>query len=466
MALKDDIENITEYFNSKQNLIKHNFKLLDIYEGNLKHYVAEALRQELSPQSFEQAQSRISPINILKRIIDKLSKIYQQNPIRMIADGTEQDKQLLAWYEWVFCIDERMNISNEFFNMYKYSLIHPFIHQGLPKLRVIPNDRFLVWSNDKVDPTNPTHYIVFDGVRKKNDRTVVDLQIWTDTEFLLIDTDGEIRKDEMFALENPEGINPIGKAPFIYINRSQIDIIPTPDSDTLSMTVLIPQLISDLNYAHKFNSYSILYGVDVDDQNLTRAPNAVWLFKSDPTTEKKPEIGVIKPQVDITESIGMIQAELAFWLQSRGIRPGSVGTLTTENMASGISKMVDEMDTSEERMKQVDIYQKAENSLWDLVIQNMHPYWVKNKLISGNNAMFSPNAEVLVKFPDQVPMLRRSELLDEVIKEIDAGLTTVERGIRRLNPEMSEEDVNVLVGEINQADDFTQAFNQTTQASE
>ena len=163
MTLREQIKPILEHIEKNRKHLDDNHILLDIFEGNLKPYVERALEDDISPQAFKEAKSRIAPINVLQRIIDKQSKIYQQNPVRHVEDGTDQDAELLDWYENEYKINATMNGSNEFFNMSKSSLIEPYVHEGKPRLRVIPSDRYLPYSNDEIDPLNPTHIIVTHG---------------------------------------------------------------------------------------------------------------------------------------------------------------------------------------------------------------------------------------------------------------------------------------------------------------
>jgi len=447
MALKDQIKPITEFISSKKEYLQHNEDLFTIYEGDLLSFVEKALKEQLNEQSYEQARGRIAPINILKRIVDKLSKIYQQNPSRHVIDGSEADSELLKWYENSFKIDQKMNVCNEFFNLFKTSLIQPYLHNRIPQLRVIPSDRFLPYSDDNVDPTNPTAIIIYDreSVDSAGNRTKV-YYIFTDTEFLIFNDKGEILYDEMAEFGNPEGINEIGKIPFIYVNRSNNLLVPYQDTDTKRLTVLISVLLSDLNLGVLFQSYSILYGINVQSHNLSFNPNAFWILENE-DPEKKPEIGMIKPQIDIDAVLGLIQSELSFWLNSRGIRPGSIGELTNTNFSSGISKMIDEMDAFEERKKQVDFFTDAENSLWDLIFNYMNPYWVKNNMIDTKH-LFTPTADVQINFAPQVPMLQRADLIKELKEELSAGFTSRRRALQQLNPKLSEEEIDDLIAEI------------------
>jgi len=449
MALKDDIPALLEHIRHNAKYWTDNHALIDIYEGNLKPYVEESLRAQLSAQAYEQTKGRVSPINVLQRIVDKLSKIYQEDPTRRVEDGATQDDELLDFYEKCYRINTTMNCSNEFFNMSKASLLEPYVHKGKPKLRVIPNDRFLPWSNDEVDPQNPTHIIVshgketyFKGAEKRTRKL---FRVYTDEEFLIFDSDGNVRLDKMG--ENTDGINPYGRIPFVYVNRSKNLLVPKLDTDMLAMTVLIPVTISDLNFAVKFLCFSIVYTIDADVEGMKKSPNAVWHLKTD-ADGVKPEIGSLDPSVDSDKVLALIQAEFSLWLNTKGIKPGSIGKLTTDNFASGISKMIDEMDTSEDRKKQVSFYADAEEDLWSLT-KTMHDYWVRTQQIDPM-PLFSVDSKIITDFQEQLPTLTRGDIVEDLETEVNAGFTSRRRAIKKLNPKMTEDEIDELIAEIDQ----------------
>lgn len=62
--------------------LAHNEKLIDIFEGCLLKYVEKAMYDQFSLQMFQQAMARCVPINILPKIIDKLTNIYNTSVLR------------------------------------------------------------------------------------------------------------------------------------------------------------------------------------------------------------------------------------------------------------------------------------------------------------------------------------------------------------------------------------------------
>ena len=73
------------------------------------------------------------------------------------------------------------------------------------------------------------------------------------------------------------------------------------------------------------------------------------------------------------------------------------GDLNAQTFASGISKMIDEMDIFENRKKQVSAFSDAEEEMWDLILHKQHPVWVRGGMIE-NRALFSENAKVNERF--------------------------------------------------------------------
>ena len=436
-----------EHVEQHKNYIDVNHRLFNAYEGELLPQIYASLKNQLSEKSFEQIAHRVAPINVLTRIIDKLSKIYQQNPVRHVENGREQDSELLQWYESCFKIDQKMNVANEFFNMFRSSLIQVYLHNGKPRLRSIPSDSFLAYSDDPVETTEPNHIILIHSDETDKGRKKIIYHAYSNEEFVIYDSDGKVRFDLMEEVGNPEGIVPYGKMPFVYVNRSANLIVPKADIDTLKMSILIPVLLSDLNFAVMFQAFSIIYGIDVTDDNLEMAPNAFWRLRSDDTVDSKPQLGTIKPSVDTDKALSLMQSQMGFWLQTRGIRAGAIGDLGAENFASGISKMVDEMDTSEDRKKQVAYFENAEEELWDFVVNYAHPYWVDTRSIEPITR-FSVGAKVITNFQEQIPMLRRADILKETIEEIDAGLLPKKRALKRLNPRLNDEEIDQLLSEI------------------
>lgn len=448
MALSNRIEEFLAMIEARKCYLSYNFEIMDIVDGNLFKYVDRALGVQLSGQPLAIARERIPPINVLGRIINKLSKIYTQGVIRNVNSGTEKDSQMLSWYERKMKINMTMQTANRYFNMFKNCLIQPYlstIKGANPAIRVIPSDRFLPFSDSKDEREKPTGYVLIigPGINSKRKPTMVYMAI-NDYEYVYFNSEKEILT-ALYTPENPEGINELGRMPFVYINRDEKSILPTQNSDTVKMTTLIPVLLTDINFAHMFQSFSLIYTVNVKDGDLKFAPNAIWQFSTEPGSDQKPEIGTITPSSDINGGLNLVANQFALWLNTLGIKPGEIGEVNGSNFASGIAKMLDELDTSEDRKEQIPYFSAAEEELWDLILNYMHPAWENQIEFKGK---FSPGAYVTVNFAEQVPLIRRGAVVSEQKTEVDSGFTTRKIAIQRINPHLSDTQVDELISSV------------------
>ena len=449
MALANQGKMLAQYIEDNKRYTKRNIELFDIYQGNLLPYVQNILRTTLSEQYYSRIKSRIYPINILRRVIDKLSAAYATAPIRTANSATDT----LEFYEKTLRMNMQMSNADEFAQLFKGYALEPYINKGVPQLRVIPYDRFLVMSDDLIDPTRMTHFFKYVGKKKRliNGREV-DSDIWfvyTDEEFIIIDQEGKLVTEMMIdplTGEQMDGTNPLGFIPFYYANRSEYSVMPVQDTDTLELAKLLPVQLTDLAGAIMFQCFSIVYGIDVDSENMTMSPNAFWSMKSDPTSDKAPQVGTIKPEVDVEKVLAFIKDTFSTWMETRGIRVGSIGSTDGTQSVSGISKIIDEMDTFEARKKAIEDFTIDEYRFWQLV-KKMHNVWVANGELGGMGVL-PENWEVFTEFDAPRPAMDRGTEVDVAIKERDAGVISQRTMIKKLYPNWSEEDIDKELAEM------------------
>ncbi len=447
MSLRTDAKMIAAIYDGMKGTLSCNHRLLDIYEGNLLYYIQESLKAQMSQRAYDSAKHRIPPINLLKRVVDKVSTIYSTKPERELT-GTETDQEMYQWYMDNYQIDVQGQLANEYFSMHRAVAWEPYMDsEFMPRLRTLPYDRFFVVAANPSDPLEVTYFVKVMGVmslekQQGKNKAMVDKMIlycYSATEFLIIDEDGD-PIDSMMAAMGADGVNNFGMIPFVYMNRSKIRVNPKPDTDMEAMTILVPVQLTDINYALMFQAFSIIYTVDVDSENMQLNPNVVWNLKSDATSDKKPEVGSIKPSLDSDKAMAAVQEQLGLWLQSRGIRPGATGQANTEMSLSGMSKMVDEMDATQERKKIIPFFQQAEYDLFDLIKYGLHPIYIRNPSFQYR-APFTADCELSVEFAEQTAVRTRKDILDEVVIELDKGLVSRESAMERLNPEMTDEQI-------------------------
>lgn len=449
---------IAEFIRTEKDRLAYNKDIFTVLGGNLKPLLEARMLKDLGPEPYLAAMHRQAPINVFRKIVDKLTRIYQDGIVRKVEGGNDADIKLLQWYEEQLDINAKFGKNNENFNAYLYSLLqigltdpefqdNPNKNFKKPFVRSIPNHQFLIMNTSATDPTSPDVIIVCMPKYKRPDGAYDETYyVYTKYQFVIMNQSGEILADLMADKES-DGINPYGVNPFSYANASQDCAMPEIQTDNLDMSLLIPLLLTDLNYATKFQSFSVFVAIGLKNVKAKLSPNSVIEFDPNPAAEKS-SFDVLKPSVDIGEVLNLAASQMSLWLSSKSVRPTVVaGDLGVDSFASGISKIIDEADTFEALKYQITIYKALEADFWERILKHMHPKWVAAGVIE-NKTIFSPGARVVTQFKTPTPMQTRGELVKDLDAERAAGFISQERALRKLNPEMSEEEITELLEEI------------------
>lgn len=464
--LKEMTAEIIQHYNEYIDYLESNRRLYYIWQGQLKKEVEDSLRKEIiSNTAFNRACQRIPSINIIKKSVDKLSKVYIENPGR-IADN-ETDKEIMHNIAKYSDMNNIMRVANEFYNLHGMFAVEPFIEKGVQKLRVLGGHQFLPFSDDPVNPLNPTVMIKLlgnelapatapefdkDMEKQSNDdeiRQVTVLALYSDDEFLIIDTDGNIRADKMRQMGINTAKNPFGRIPMVYGNRSKTELIPFPNKEGLDMSILIPKLFTDLNYAAQFMSHSIIWTKNADITNQEINPDAIVDLGERTEENGDPEMGVISPTVDIPNVLTMISSELDLYFASIGIKTQAAGALSPGNEASGVSKAMDEGDTTAERKRQLEFFTTVEAHAW-MLLDDMQDVWSNSGILEKETRRFSDNFidSFRVVFAEMKPLKTFKQKVEEIQLLRDQSLISKRKALHMLYPDLTDEMLDKWIEEI------------------
>jgi len=433
--LRDRRKEIIEYVKANADFINTNNEALNIYEGNLLPYVDKILQTSLSANYYNSIKDRVLPINILQRFIDKVSVTYAKSPSRISEDAREQE--FVDFYREALDIDQSGYIADAYSNLFKGFAWEPYIDKnGKPAIRELPFNSFLVMSDSSVNPEEETVFIKLMGKKGESEDSML-LHVYTDQEFDAFYMSGTEATE--YLIDN-EGINVIGVIPFVYGKRQKNRLLPVLDSDMLKISKAIPVMLSDAAGAQMFQCFSILFGVDVNFDNAKMSPNVIWSLKSDRESDKTPQVGTIKPEADTQKVIDFVMTIFTLWLETKGIRVGSMGQISGTNSASGIAKMIDELDVYEIIKKQQEWFEKDESELWNVKLPKIHNYWIKSGMVNPSKVpgLMPDELEIEVEFEDPKPLKSRKEEIEEIKAEIELGTMTMEQAIKLLHPEYDD----------------------------
>lgn len=443
-----DIKKIHEliYSNDNKKRIAEDHERYMVYNGKLKEAIKKAIQKEyIRPETVSEMIHRIIPINIVNKIVTKLARVYIQNPIREPVEELDQDKEALSYYEDILDFNRKMKNANRLFKLYKITSIEPFPSSDrIPKIRIVPSFSFTLYSDDIVDPAKETAYIKhlnWDNVESSNDRHL----IWTNLEEILINGAGEV----LYKKENS-----YNKIPAVFIRENDEFLMPVADDDLISVQYAICLLLTDLSFAAKYQSWSIFTLTTTEAQDakqISMNPNSVVLLQYD-RDGNKPELNTVKPTLDSDAMLRQIESLLGMLLTTKSLSIGNVSTkLDAQTASSGIAKILDQAETTEDRTDQIEYFKVAEWKLWDLFSQYMLPVWAKSGLIKPEYYMpFSKDFQLRIIFENPKPYVSEKDQIETSKLAIDAGLSSQKREISKLNPDMTDQEIEDLINEIDQ----------------
>lgn len=437
--LKNKRDEIIKFVKENASFLNKNAEALNIYEGNLLPYIDKILQSSLSPNYYNAIKDRVLPINILQRFIDKISTTYSKSPSRLSEDTKEQE--FVDFYANAMDIDQSGTIADAYSHLFKGFAWEPYIDKnGKPAIRELSFDSFLVMSDSKVNPEEETIFIKLMGKANGSDDSML-LHVYTDDEFDSFYMSGQENTADL--IEN-EGINVIGTIPFVYGKRQKNRLLPVLDSDMIKITKAIPVMLTDGAGAQMFQSFTQIYGIDLSFENATMSPNVIWSLKSDVNSDKKPEIGTIKPEADTEKVIQFVTTIFTMWLESKGVRIGSMGSVDGGNASSGIAKIIDEIDVWEIRKKSQEWFEKDEKELWNVKLPKIHDYWIKSGMVKASEVpglIGDKQLNIHIEFEAPKPMQTRMEEIAEIKAEVDLGVMTMEQAIKRLYPKYDDAQI-------------------------
>lgn len=449
------LDELITYIDERKDYSVFNQRVYKVNEGQLKDEVKKSLAKEiLSSSAYSRCIQRIPGINILTKTVDKLSKVYTDTPVR--ATDKPSDQTIMDNIVKFSDLDRTMLESNRMFNAQNMSAVGPFIEKKRIQFKVLGGHQFLPFSDDPVNPLNMTVFVQFMGTQQKLQGPVYDAQgnvvqedsvklvdiyaLYSDDEFMIIDSDKTIRNDMMSARGFTSTANPFGKIPFVLITNTKLQLIPFTNQEGLDTAILIPKLITDLNYAAQFMSHSIMWTKNTHLEGASINADAIInLGDKEGSDGGDPEIGVIDPKTDIDGVLKLISYQTKEYFSTKGIKLGGNVDVSDE---SGFSKAVDEADATGEIKKQVELYRKIESKLWELV-ETMHNYWAQQGLLEDNAKLSADFAESLsIEFAEKKPMKSDKQQLDEIEQMMNIKLMSRRQALRMRFPRMTDKQLD------------------------
>lgn len=443
------LDQISEEDDENKLRIREDQELYYIYNGKLREQILAMIRKEfVEEQTVTELQNRIIPINIIKKIIDKLAMVYRTEPMRKPEIEDISDQESITYYENIFDINSIMEFSNKMYKLQKHCLLSPYLNiEAYPKIRCLPSHTFSLFSSNKINPEIMD--VVIMHIKTDGDKNEQRYEYWDKDNYWIFDGNAEVVMGEMIAINNQQGKNPYGVLPFIHITQQTELLYPIRSSDMRSIEYAICLLLSDTTLAQKYLSWGTLVTIGANGAaKLKIGPGAHINLPIEPGSTQQPDIKYLQPNLNSTEVLEFVAKLIELLLTTNNLSAAQM-TGNLQVGASGISKMLDQVESTEDIESQQKYFAKAEKELWDLFSQHMLPYWQQKGIINKECTFkFSPEFKLSVIFPERKPMLTEKEKIENIKAKLDTGFITMKRAMAELYPQYSDEEIDDLILEI------------------
>lgn len=456
-------------------------KRVDIYKDGGKGFLIEQTLREFNSDAMN--EMRLTPINLLKKIVDKRASIYKKAPTRKAEKETDQ--ALLDYYVKALDLNLLMGKLNRYLVLCSNSNLYLRPYKGKLKGDVVPSYNYSLVPNEMEmceagavvfssfaqagSVTPQTGQRPATGVQsysqdqsfksqgdlvasneKTSDGTAKSLIFWTDEQHFTTDGAGNKVKDP--SKDSSQWDNPIKRLPNVLVARDRDnEVWATQGEDMIDLTIALQMGWTDVMTIAKHQGYGILTITSEDrPQKLVTGVNrSIWL-KTTPTGPT-PSINYAQSNAPLNEYKELLMELLRLLLTTNSMNPGSVGgNGGPQNFTSGFHALIAAADALEAVEADKPIMQKAEEEAWEIIA--LWHNWMADTQMLDEEARalgkFSEDFKPSVTFCDIKPIESEDEIIARIKALRDLGLLTRIDAMKKLHPELTEEQLQAKLKEI------------------
>lgn len=473
----------SEYNNERK---RKAYKRFEIYRDNTKKWVIEALKAEdLKESTLKKLEKQVSNISICKKVIEKKAMIYQAPPARDVK--SEDDKAKIQKYSKELDFDSSMAKVNRYLELSRNTLtlvipqknvIETLFSTNGKKIydlsKKVLNDhsydvivdsencevaRGFVLS-DYVERKEVTIHPKYTGRRPRNFKDPKQDQLngttklsreyifWTNLYHFTCDEDGEIIKDK-----SPDGfLNPIRMLPAVDFSYDKDGKFWAEGGDDLiDASIGINVKFTHMDEILKMQGYGQLtiVGPNIPDV-IEVGPHSVLRYQTN-AGEDKPDINFLSTDPQTQNWLNSIEAQVSFTLSTNNLSPRNVSTkLDVVNPPSGISQLIENSEVTFDIEDKQKIFKDKEPLIWE-VVRRWSEELVRTQQLSKRFleiGLFA-DSNVQLTFSKNKAVVTEGEKLDNLKKRKDLGIATDLDLIMLDNPDLTEEQAQKKLDEIN-----------------
>lgn len=481
---------LIEKIETKENLGRKNesFKQSEIYNGRIKPYVINELREQFSEQTVIE-MPLVKSVNIAKRCVDNQAIIYSKAPQRDWSDLNDQQKEVLWNVYHDMKINKKLCVANKFYKLHTQCLLqiipkdmklimrvlHPHQWDAIPSMED-PEvaEAIIVSAYDKTDSVNSKELSTPTGKRQLADQSTVNYNqnasmrererqankryvVWTKEINFIMNGAGELIGDVLD--------NPIGALPFVEISgEKDFEYWVRQASSYTDFTTEFNAAMSETRQTVKMQSFAVAIvkaPKEMQFNNLQIGPNYLLHLPLDKNAGVETEFEFASPSANIDGAIKFLEVMLSGFLTSNGIDPKTISmSAESQTFTSGIDRLLALIDKMQASKEDYDTFQWVESRLFDLIRLWLNVLNGTETLEQKYYVRIPETSQVFAKFHEPEMVQTEMDKIDLYTKKIDIGIASPISALMELE-ELSREDAVKKYQEIQK--DLEIGGNQTSQ---
>jgi hypothetical protein len=458
------------------------FKRYEIYKDRVKKYILLNLKEEgLEWETIKEMQSRISTINLYKKIVRKKARVYKTAPVRKAENEADQEKidELLDKLD----INVQMKKTNKyleaFFNTdcfvrpikdtvesdkakkdkykykldplppWKYDVIEDANNEECAMGYIFSNFRHELNFNE--EPENREKSGIASNFRDGNDRDeaiadspadkpVNEFTWWGNKYHFTFDENGEI-----LTKKSPDDLlNPIQTLPIVSFARERDGSFwALGGEDLIDGVVLVNTILSDTYYIARLHGTGLFYFFGKGVPKTVKAgPNNGITLDMEPE-DPTPQVGFANANPQLGDHMKLVEQYVALLLTTNDLEPGSVsGKLEASNAASGIQEMIIKAEPINSVEDDQEMFRKLEPKIVNIAAKWHNVYLDTDSLTEDLKKLgkMPDVVEYNMKFGAVQPFQSEIDKLDVIERRLDIGLDDMIDAIKLDNPDLNDKE--------------------------
>lgn len=447
--------------NQNKDRKKREFASWQIYDGNLRYYVENRVKQ-MYPKTWE--SYTISDYSVLKKIVDKKSQSYKEPPLRKLDNDQEtaEYQKLLSDFRF----NQAMKGFDRIYNQHKYSLMAVFMEKEIEQNQVkrefkfiplAPYEYDLVRSQDGslevVILSYPDDYIITgpdtdmvnagisEAGQQDEGRQSKVYAFWTETEHKLFkvtkDESGTKRIEYLEMSDNPEGINPFGVLPFVYIPTGYDPNYPVNSPlpyQTIELNSLMSVYLTSGNM--QIGQLVLKYPADQEIEMVTSGLfTGMKLPQSKNPDDADTNADYISPTPNLSGHRESILTYLSMILDEQGINSNQILN-PNEKFTSGFDRLLSSADLQGIIEQNQDLYHMVEQQVYNIIKKIYQNEGDLNKFRSEAVQVIYKKPKILVSDREKLENLKLME---------DLGVLLEWQKFQIIDPNLSDEQAQEML---------------------